>query len=51
MSFFRQQFFPCAVCSLLIQHKDGLAWGLVNLAIVALVVLAISGVLHLARKP
>lgn len=51
MTFFRQQFFPVAVCALLMQHKDGLAWGIVNLAIAALVVLAISGVLHLVRKP
>jgi hypothetical protein len=51
MSFFRQQFFPAAVVSMLMQHKDGIALGAVNLAIVAAVVLAASGILHLIRRP
>jgi hypothetical protein len=50
LAFFRQQFFPIAVVSMLMQHRDGLALGLVNLAIAALVVVIVSLALSVIRR-
>lgn len=50
LSFFRVHMWPVAVISMLMQHKDGIAFGLVNLAIVALVVLALSVAISFIRR-
>ncbi len=49
--FFRQQFWPVAVCSMLIHHRDGIVWGIVNLLMVVVIVLVASLLLSVVRKP
>ena len=51
LRFFRQQFFPTAVFAMMINHKDGWAWGLLNLAIVVVMVFIVSIALSYWRKP
>lgn len=50
LAFFRQQAWQVAVFSLLLHHKDGLAWGLCNLATAFAIVFIASVALSYVRK-